>query len=48
MNEIYEAFGLTWHPEYFNPVFTKDSGRVLNVVFTSVEGTNDVRIDIEC
>ena len=47
MNEIYEAFGLTWHPEYFNPVFTKDSGRILNVEFTPVERTNNIRIDLE-
>lgn len=48
LNTIYEALGLVWHPEYLNPVFTKDSERPLKVEFEPLEGTNDIRIDIYC
>ena len=46
MNELYEAFGLRWHPEYFNPVFTKDSVRSLDIEFSPLAGTSDILIYI--
>lgn len=48
MNEIYETLGLEWHPEYCNPVFTKDGHAKFSIEFVPIEGTSDVRIEIHC